>query len=138
MLGLRVLSICMGVFMLFMGISKFGWLTDTGVLAGRFQEWREVAPPASRWYLENIAIPGLPVFARIVVIAEISTGIALILGFRVRLVAALAFLMILNFHFASDVLLHYAYLTNGFGLPVMGSLLALAIGGARLPYGLSR
>lgn len=138
MVGLRVLSISMGVFMLFMGIDKFDWLMDTSVLAGRFQEWREVAPPATRWYLERIAIPGLPVFSRIVVVAEIATGIALILGFRVRLVAALAFFMVLNFHFASDVLLHYSYLTNGYGLPVMGSLLALAIGGAKLPFGVSR
>jgi len=46
--------------------------------------------------------------------------------------------MVLNFHFASDVLFHYSYLTNGFGLPVLGGLLALAIGGTGMPLSLSK
>jgi uncharacterized membrane protein YphA (DoxX/SURF4 family) len=136
--GLRALSIVMGVFLLFMGIDKLGWLTDEGVLAGRFQEWLETAPPASRWYLETLAVPGAPVFARLVPLAELAAGAALLCGFFVRAAAALAFFMVLNFHFASDVLFHYSYLTNGYGLPVLGSLLALAIGGARLPLTLSK
>jgi hypothetical protein len=36
------------------------------------------------------------------------------------------------------VLFHYSYLTNGYGLPVLGSLMALAIGGSRLPFTISR
>ena len=32
------------------------------------------------------------------------------------------------------VLLRYSYLWNGYGPPVLGGLLALAIGGARLPF----
>jgi uncharacterized membrane protein YphA (DoxX/SURF4 family) len=128
----------MGVFFLFMGIDKIGWLTDAGVLAGRFQEWLETAPTASRWYLETLAIPGAPVFARLVPLAEMATGAALLCGYLVRMAAALALLMVFNFHFASDVLFHYSYLTNGYGLPVLGSLMALAIGGARLPLTLSK
>ena len=136
--GLRALSVVMGVFLLFMGIDKLGWLTDSGVLAGRFQEWLETAPPPSRWYLETLAIPGAPVFARLVPLAEIAAATALLCGFFVRAAAALAFFMVLNFHFASDVLFHYSYLTNGYGLPVLGSLMALAIGGARLPLTISK
>jgi uncharacterized membrane protein YphA (DoxX/SURF4 family) len=136
--GLRVLSIVMGVFLLFMGINKLGWLTDAGVLASRFAEWLETAGPASRWYLQTLAIPGAPVFARVVPLAEIAAGAALVCGYFVRGAAALAFLMVLNFHFASDVLFHYSYLTNGYGLPVLGSLMALAIGGSRLPFTISR
>jgi uncharacterized membrane protein YphA (DoxX/SURF4 family) len=136
--GLRVLSVAMGAFLLFMGIDKLSWLTDAGVLAGRFQEWLETAPPASRWYLETLAIPGAPVFARLVPLAEMAAGAALLCGYFVRVAAALAFLMVLNFHFASDVLFHYSYLTNGYGLPVLGSLMALAIGGARLPLTISK
>ena len=63
---------------------------------------------------------------------------ALILGFQVRLAALVSILMILNFHFASDVLFHYSYLTNAYGLPVLGSLLALIVGGTRLPFSLSK
>ena len=33
--------------------------------------------------------------------------------------------MILNFHFAMGILFQSAYLTNGFGLPVVGGLSAL-------------
>ena len=136
--GLRALSLMMGGFLIFMGIDKVAWLTDEGILAGLFQEWLQTAPPASRWYLETVATPGLPVFARLVPVAEVAAGTALVCGFHVRLAAALTFLMVLNFHFASDVLFHYSYLINPYGQPVLGGLLALAIGGARLPFSVSK
>jgi uncharacterized membrane protein YphA (DoxX/SURF4 family) len=136
--GLRVLSIMMGTFLVFMGIDKISWLTDDSVLAGRFREWLEVAPAASRWYLEHVAIPGTPAFARLVPLAEMTAGAALVGGAKVRLAAALALFMVANFHFASDLLFHYSYLTNPYGLPVMGGLLALAIGGRALPLSLSK
>ena len=94
--------------------------------------------PLSRWYLDTVAIPGAPVFARVVPIAELSAGAALILGFRVRLAAILTFLMVLNFHFASDLIFRYSYLINAYGLPILGGLLALAIGGRQLPFSLSK
>ena len=136
--GLRALSVIMGVFLIFMGIDKLSWLTDTGILKGRFDEWLQIAPPASRWYLETVAVPGVAIFARVVPLAEMAAGAALVCGIFVRLAAALAFLMVLNFHFASDVLFHYSYLTNGYGLPVLGSLLALSIGGTRLPLTITK
>src|SRR5690606_39002243 len=127
--GLRVLSLMLGTFLVFMGVDKIAWFTNPEILLGRLQEWLETAPPSSRWYLEYLAIPGAPVFARLVPLAELAAGGALVCGVWVRLAAALALLMILNFHFASDLLFHYDYLTNPYGLPVMGGLLALAIGG---------
>jgi uncharacterized membrane protein YphA (DoxX/SURF4 family) len=135
--GLRLLSLMLGVFLIFMGLDKIDWLQDAGLLTRRLQEWLASAPPASRWYLETIAIPGAPVFARLVLIAELSAGAALILGVQVRLAATLSLLMVLNFHFASDVLLHYSYLTNAYGPPVLGGLVALAVGGSRLPFSAS-
>ena len=45
--------------------------------------------------------------------------------------------MVPNFHFACGVLFHYSDLTNGYGLPVLGGLLALALGGDRLPFSVS-
>jgi uncharacterized membrane protein YphA (DoxX/SURF4 family) len=131
--GLRMLSVMIGTFLFFMGLDKISWLTDDRVLAGRFQEWLETAPAASRWYLERVAIPGTPVFSRLVPLGEMTAGAALVCGAKIRLAAALALFMVANFHFASDVLLHYSYLTNPYGLPVMGGLLALAIGGTGLP-----
>ena len=136
--GLRVLSIALGVFLIVMGLDKIGWLMDSGLLTGRLQQWRASAPPMSAWYLDTIAIPGAPFFARLVLLAELSAGAALIAGVKVRLAAALSLVMVLNFHFAADVLLHYSYLSNAYGPPVLGGLLALAVGGARLPLSVSK
>jgi hypothetical protein len=44
--------------------------------------------------------------------------------------------MVLNIHIASGALFKYSFLTNGYGLPVLGSTLALAIGGVRLRWSL--
>jgi uncharacterized membrane protein YphA (DoxX/SURF4 family) len=135
---LRVLSLALGTFLLFMGLDKLDWFLDAGFLTRRLQEWQGTARPMARWYLETIAIPGAPVFARLVPLGELSTAAALILGFRVRWAAAVALLMILNFHFASDIILRYDYLINAYGLPILGGLAALVLGGKRLPMSVSK
>ena len=136
--ALRVLSVVMGVFLLFMGLEKIDWLMDSTILARRLQQWHGYVRPLARWYLDQIAIPGAPVFARVVVLAELSAGTALILGIRMRLAASLSLLMVINFHIASDDIFKYGYLSNAYGPPVLGSLLALAIAGARLPFSVSK
>jgi uncharacterized membrane protein YphA (DoxX/SURF4 family) len=132
--GLRTLSIFLGVFLIFEGLGKLAWFGDSGPLSGALQAWLKDAPPASRWYLETVAIPGVPMFARLVPFGEIIGGAALMAGFWTRVAACAAFLMVLNFHVASGAIFQYRFLTNGFGLPVLGALLALAIGGSRLPW----
>jgi len=132
--GLRVLSVFIGVFLMLMGVSKTTWLTDGEILRSQLVGWRDLAPAVSLWYLDTIAIPGSSVFSRLVFLGELATGAALVLGYRQRLAATVALLMIVNFHFASGVIFTYGYLTNGYGLPVIGGLLALALGGSRLPY----
>lgn len=136
--ALRLLSLAMGVFLIFMGLDKIDWLLDAGFLTRRLQEWRGTARPIARWYLDTVALPGAPVFARVVPLAEMAAGAGLMLGMRVRLAAALALLMVVNFHVASDVIFRYDYLINGYGPPVLGALLALAVGGTRLPFGVSK
>jgi uncharacterized membrane protein YphA (DoxX/SURF4 family) len=138
--GLTVLRLCLGVFFLFEGIGKLRWLLNASILAGRFNGWLADAPTGSmsRWYLEHIAIPGVAVFARLVPLGELAAGVALIAGLWTSLAAFLAFFMVMNIHVASGALFTYAFLTNGYGLPVVGSTLALAIGGIRLPLSLSR
>lgn len=132
--ALRVLAVFLGVFLIFEGLGKLAWFTDTGPLQGALQGWLKEAPPTTRWYLETFAIPGAPMFARLVPFGELAAGAALVLGFWTRLAAGAAFLMVLNFHVASGAIFQYRFLTNGFGLPVLGGLLALAIGGVRLPW----
>ena len=138
MAGLRALSFVIGAFLLLMGVDKVEWLTDSEFLVYELNEWLGQAPPTSRWYLETVAIPGAQLFAPLVVLGELVTGASLMFGYRVRLAATMALLMVLNFHFAMGVIFTFAYLTNGFGPPVIGSLLALAIGGGRLPLAVSR
>ena len=78
----------MGVFLVSMGLTKIDWLMDGGILVEMLQEWRGTARPLARWYLDTVAIPGAPVFARVVFLAEVVAGAALVLGVRVRLTAA--------------------------------------------------
>jgi len=136
--GLTVLRVCLGVFFLFQGLGKIGWLTDASPLAGQLAGYLETGNAWSRAYVQTVCLPGAPVFARLVVLGELATGVALILGIYARYAALAAFLMVLNFHFASGILFEYRYLTNGYGLPVLGGLLALAIGGAALPLSLRK
>lgn len=135
--ALRVLSLCMGVFFLFMGLDKVAWLADPDLLTTQLRGWHDAAPAPSRWYLETVAIPAAPVFARLVPAGELAVGVALLAGIQVRVAAVAGLFMVLNFHFAMGVLLRYSYLWNGYGPPVLGSLLALAIGGARLPFSIA-
>jgi uncharacterized membrane protein YphA (DoxX/SURF4 family) len=126
-LALRILAVLLGVFFVSMGINKLAWLTDSGILAGKFQIFEKGAPASVRAYIETFAMPGLPLFARLVPLAELATGAALIFGVWVRLAAALAFV----FH-------TIAFFIDGQGLPVLGALLALAIAGRDLPFSLSK
>ncbi len=138
--GLTIIRIALGVFFLFEGLNKYQWLMDSSILAGRFSHWLAdaAAGSPSRWYLEHVAIPGTVVFARLVPLGEIAAGVALIAGIWTPLAAFLAFVMVLNIHVASGALFTYAMLTNGYGLPVLGSTLGLAIGGGRLPLSVRR
>jgi uncharacterized membrane protein YphA (DoxX/SURF4 family) len=71
----------------------------------------------------------VPIFARLVPLGEIVSGVALVAGFWTPLFAFVAFFMALNFQFASGALFKYSFLTSGYGLPVLGSTLALALTG---------
>jgi uncharacterized membrane protein YphA (DoxX/SURF4 family) len=130
--GLTILRICIGIFFVFEGIGKLGWLTDRSMLAEQLRSWSQVASAGSlsHRYLERIAIPGVSFFARLVPLGELVSGAALVAGFQTRLFAFVAFFMALNFQFASGVLFKYSFLTSGYGLPVLGSTLALTLAGS--------
>lgn len=137
-LGLVVLRIALGVLFLFQGLGKLGWFTSSAVLRQTLTNWAETGGAFSRAYIENVCLPGVEVFARLVPAGELLTGVALILGIYTRPAALLALVMILNFHVAMGLIFKYAYLTNGYGPPVVGGLLALVIGGASLPFSLKK
>jgi uncharacterized membrane protein YphA (DoxX/SURF4 family) len=136
--GLRLLAVMLGIFFIGMSSSKIAWLTDSGILLNKFQMiFLPKAPPIVRWYLETVCIPGTPLFARLVPLGEMATGLALILGFWTRMAAIVALLMVLNFHFATSAFWSIDFLRDGTGLPVLGGLLAVAINGSRLPFTVS-
>ena len=131
---LRVLAACLGVFLIAMAADKFPWIVDGGPLLERFQRSAMTARPEVRWYLETIAIPASPLFARLVPLGELATGIALVAGLWPRLAAAVALFMVLNFHFATGSYWSSGFLRDGAGLPVIGGLVALVLNRARLPW----
>jgi uncharacterized membrane protein YphA (DoxX/SURF4 family) len=134
--GLAILRIAIGIFFLFEGIGKIRWFTDTSLLAGQLAAWAQ-AVPAGSWshqYLDRVAMPYAAYFARLVPLGEITSGLALIAGVWTPIFALVAFVMALSFQFASGALFKYSILTSGYGLPVLGSTLALVVGGIRLPW----
>jgi thiosulfate dehydrogenase [quinone] large subunit len=134
--GLTLLRIFIGVFFIFEGLGKIRWFVNTSQLAVMFSSWSLTAAPGSvsHWYLEHIALPGLSVFARLVPLGEITSGLALVFGFWTPFFAFVAFFMALNFQIASGTVFKYSFLTSGYGLPVLGATLALVVGGVRLPW----
>ena len=136
--GLTALRLFLGVFFLFEGIGKIGWLMDPSPLTTQLTGYLHGANPWNRAYLEAVCLPGAAVFARLVLVGELATGVSLLLGAYTRYAAIAAFLMVLNIHFASGALFQYRFLTTGYGLPVLGGLLALALGGAALPLSLRK
>lgn len=136
--ALRILALMLGAFFIFNGIGKLSWLLDSSILAERLDGWLASAAPASRWYIETVARPAVPIFARVVPLAELAAGAALIAGFWTRLAAFMALAMVVNFHVARGLFFSADFLTDGLGFPVLGALLALAIGGARLPFSVSK
>jgi uncharacterized membrane protein YphA (DoxX/SURF4 family) len=129
--GILVLRVSLGVFFVFEGLGKIRWFSNPSILAGQLNSWLQAAPSGSisHLYLTNVAIPGTAIFARLVPLGEIVSGLAMIAGVWTPLFAFIAFFMALNFHIGSGALFKYSFLTNGYGLPVLGGTLALALAG---------
>jgi uncharacterized membrane protein YphA (DoxX/SURF4 family) len=136
--ALRVLGLAIGLFLVFNGLDKLAWFFDSQILADRLDGWLENAAPGVRWYIETLAAPGVPLFARIVPLTELVTGVALIVGFWTRLMAFVALMMVANFNFARGMFHSGEFLTDGVGFPVVGGLLALTIAGVRLPFSVTK
>lgn len=133
--GLTVLRICLGLFFVFEGLGKVHWFASSSILVNQLNGWASAAPSSS-WsgrYLAAVALPYAKYFARLVPLGELASGVAMVLGVWTPLFAFIAFFMALNFEFASGTLFKYAWLTNPYGLPVLGGTLALVLGGTRLP-----
>ena len=129
--GLTLIRVFIGLFFVGEAFNKRYWLADPSVLSGIFGRWLADADAGSvllsKWYLENVAIPGTHVFAYLVPVGELSVGIALIAGVGMPFVAILAFFMTLNYNVASGALFRETILTNGNVIPMLGTTLGLAV-----------
>ena len=134
--GWVILRVALGVFFIVQAITRIGWITDSSILRGQFDLWVQNADKGSisAAYLQRIALPGVPIFARLVPLGEFVCGAALLVGFMTPLFAFIAFFMVLNYQIASGAILQLSYLANRSGLPVLAATLALALGGVRLPW----
>jgi uncharacterized membrane protein YphA (DoxX/SURF4 family) len=131
-----VLRVTLGIYMVWFGFERASWLLDATPIASQLSTWLADATPASRWYLERI-IPGAPVFARLVPIASLVGGVALVFGLWTRLAAVVSLAAVLSLQFGAGAMFRLSYLGNSDGLLLVGTLLALAIaghdGGKRTP-----
>jgi uncharacterized membrane protein YphA (DoxX/SURF4 family) len=135
--GLLVIRVAVGVYLFFVGLSKASWLLDSTPWTNLLSQWLADATPISRWYLDRI-MPGAPIFARIIPLAEMIGGLALAVGFWTRLAASLCLVMVLNVQLAAAAMFKYSYLADASGFPLVGALLGLMIGGAKLPLSVRR
>ena len=136
--ALRILAGMLGVFFVAVSTTQVAWLTNSDILLHRFQDWQAAAAPGARWFLETVCIPGTPIFARLIPAGELSAGLAFIVGFWTRMSAIAAFVVVLSIHFAASAFWSVEFLRQAAGLPLLGGLLAVAIGGSRLPFSVSR
>jgi uncharacterized membrane protein YphA (DoxX/SURF4 family) len=132
-----IVRMCAGVSVFFFGFERASWVLDSTPLATQLSSWLTEATPVSRWYLERI-IPGAPVFARLIPLGSMLGGLALAVGFWTRMAAGLSLLMILSLQLAAASMFRYEYLTDGSGLPLVGALIGLLIGGGQLPWSVRR
>src|SRR5262249_36245884 len=109
-LGLTILRVSIGVFFIFEGLGKIRWLMNSSILAAQLADWSQTAPSGSimQGYLQRIAVPGVGIFARLVPLGELLSGLALVLGVWTPLAAFIAFFMALNFQIASGALFKYS------------------------------
>jgi uncharacterized membrane protein YphA (DoxX/SURF4 family) len=128
--SLIVLRLSLGVFLIAKGLDKLAWFVHANILDVKLHAFLAKATAANRWYL-TLLMPSVAIFARLVPFGELAAGASLIGGRLTRLAAILAFLMILNFHFATGAIFHVDFLSDGQAFPVLGGLLAIALAGRR-------
>jgi uncharacterized membrane protein YphA (DoxX/SURF4 family) len=109
---LAFLRIAAGASLILTGLHKLAWFTDPGKLETQLSGW--AAHPANALVGKYLAFvtPHHHLFARMVVVGEIGLGALLVVGFLTPLAALLAFLMVLNFVFASGQMFSLPFYTG--------------------------
>ncbi|HTO95925.1 MAG TPA: DoxX family membrane protein [Myxococcales bacterium] len=112
---LAFLRMAAGISLFAAGMQKLSWFAQPP-LEQRFAEW--AAHPANAAVVKYLGYvsqhPAL--FSRLVPIGEIGLGLLLMAGLLTPLASLLAFLLVLNFQFASGQMFSLAYLRGQSGL----------------------
>ncbi len=113
---LAFLRIAAGASLILTGLHKLAWFTDPSKLETQLSGY--AAHPANVLVAKYLAFvtPHHHLFARMVVLGEIGLGAMLVVGFLTPLAALLAFLMVLNFVFASGQMFSLPFFTGVSGL----------------------
>jgi uncharacterized membrane protein YphA (DoxX/SURF4 family) len=134
-LFLAFLRISAGISLFASGMQKLTWFAQPP-LQQRFAEW--AAHPANAAVAKYLGfLSQYPaVFSRVVPVGELGLGLLLIAGLLTPLAALLAFLMVLNFQFASSQMFSMAYLRGQSGLAYALIYPVLSFGRAGTALGL--
>jgi uncharacterized membrane protein YphA (DoxX/SURF4 family) len=131
---LALLRVAAGISLIGPGLHKLSWFLKPA-LEPQLASWVASAPhPLVASYL-HLLIPHAGWLARVVAVGELGLGALLVFGLLTPLAAALAFLMVLNFHFASGAMLSLDYLTGQDGLVYLLLFPVLLLGRAGLALG---
>jgi uncharacterized membrane protein YphA (DoxX/SURF4 family) len=113
---LALLRIATGVSLLLAGISKLAWFGNPGILEQTLTGFAaHAANPLVAKYVALVQ-PHYAIFARVVVLGELGLGALLIIGFLTPLASLLAFLMVLQFFFASSQVFTQKWYSGASGL----------------------
>lgn len=117
-----ILRLAIAGLFLSIGIDKYreGWLTTSEHLAGSLNNYHQNAGNAQLTYLDQVALPYVGLWSKLIMVGELLLGASLLLGMLVRCSTALGIFMVLNFHAANGNL----FTLNFFGSPWAALLIA--------------
>jgi uncharacterized membrane protein YphA (DoxX/SURF4 family) len=110
-----LLRIAAGISLLGPGFAKLGWFAHP-TLEQTLANWAQHAPNGLVVGYLHLVTPHHAGLARLVAIGELGLGTLLVLGFFTPVAAALAFLMVAQYHFASGAMFQGSYLFGQNGL----------------------
>ena len=133
---LALLRIAAGLSLLTSGLQKLAWFGSSTQLEQKLTEWSAHPGNAVVARYLHFAAAHHGLFARLVVLGELSLGALLILGFLTPLAALLAFAMVLQFQLASGQISSMNYLRGQSALAYLLIYPVLFFGRAGTAFGL--
>jgi uncharacterized membrane protein YphA (DoxX/SURF4 family) len=132
---LALLRIAAGVSLIGPGLKKLSWFAHPG-LEQNLASFASHAPNSLVTSYLHAVTPHHAVLARVVAAGELGLGTLLVLGLLTPLAAALAFLMVAQFHFASGAMFQAMYFVGQNGLVYLLVFPVLVAGRAGVALGL--